>query len=167
MHTPQKITPFLWFDNQAEDAAKFYTGIFRNASITAITHYGEAGKEIHGRPPGSVMTVAFELEGQSFTALNGGPVFTFTPAISFVVNCETQDEVDYYWDKLSEGGDQSAMQCGWLKDKFGASWQVVPRLLVELLTDEDPARANRAMAAMLKMKKIDMEALKRASANPE
>jgi predicted 3-demethylubiquinone-9 3-methyltransferase (glyoxalase superfamily) len=160
----QKITPFMWFDNQAEEAARFYTGIFKNASITAITHYGEAGKEVHGRPPGSVMTVAFQLEGENFTALNGGPHFKFTPAISFVVNCDTQEEVDYYWDKLSAGGDENARQCGWLADKFGASWQVVPRLLIELLTGEDSARSERAMAAMLKMKKIDIEALKRAAA---
>ncbi len=160
----QKITPFLWFDSQAEEAAKFYTGIFRNAAITTITHYGEAGKEIHGRPPGSVMTVGFELEGQNFTAINGGPVFKFTPAISFVISCDTQDEIDYYWNKLSEGGEPAAQQCGWLADKYGASWQVVPRLLMELLTDEDKARADRAMAAILQMKKIDIETLKRATA---
>lgn len=160
----QKITPFMWFDSQAEEAAKFYTGIFKNAEITTITHYGEAGKEIHGRPPGSVMTVGFELEGQNFTAINGGPVFKFTPAISFVISCDTQDEIDYYWNKLSVGGEPAAQQCGWLADKYGASWQVVPRLLMELLTDEDEARADRAMGAILQMKKIDIETLKRATA---
>lgn len=164
MRAIQKISPFMWFDNQAEEAAKFYTGIFKNSQVTTVTHYGNAGTEIHGRPPGSVMTVAFELEGQSFVALNGGPVFQFNEAISFVVNCDTQDEIDYYWDKLSQCGDENAKQCGWLKDKYGASWQVVPRLLIELLTDEDKARADRAMAAMMKMKKIDIETLKRATA---
>jgi predicted 3-demethylubiquinone-9 3-methyltransferase (glyoxalase superfamily) len=164
MRAIQKISPFLWFDHQAEEAATFYTGIFRNSQVTSVTHYGDAGTEIHGRPPGSVMTVAFELEGQSFVALNGGPAFKFNEAISFVVNCDTQKEVDYYWDKLSAGGDENARQCGWLKDKFGASWQVVPRLLIELISDEDKARADRAMAAMMKMKKIDIEKLKRATA---
>jgi predicted 3-demethylubiquinone-9 3-methyltransferase (glyoxalase superfamily) len=159
----QKITPFMWFDNQAEEAAKFYVGIFKNSRITAITHYGEVGKEIHGRPPGSVMTVAFELEGLNFTALNGGPAFQFTPAISFVISCDTQEEIDYYWNKLTEGGAPEAQQCGWLADKFGAAWQVVPRLLIELLTDENSARADRAMAAMLQMKKIDIATLKRAA----
>jgi predicted 3-demethylubiquinone-9 3-methyltransferase (glyoxalase superfamily) len=163
----QKISPFLWFDNQAEEAARYYTGIFRNSSITAITHYGEAGKEIHGRAPGSVMTAAFELEGQSFTAINGGPVFTFSPAISFVINCETQEEIDYYWDKLSAGADPGAQQCGWLADRYGLSWQVVPQLMVDLMTDEDRARADRVMSAMLKMKKIDIETLKRAALRPE
>ena len=164
MHAIQKISPFMWFDHQAEEAAKFYTGIFKNSQILTVTHYGNAGTEIHGRPPGSVMTVAFELEGQSFVALNGGPVFKFNEAISFVVNCDSQEEIDFYWDKLSDGGDKSAQQCGWLKDKYGASWQVVPRLLIELITDEDKARADRAMAAVLKMKKIDIETLKRATA---
>jgi predicted 3-demethylubiquinone-9 3-methyltransferase (glyoxalase superfamily) len=159
----QKISPFLWFDNQAEEAARYYTGIFKNSSITAITHYGNAGTEIQGRPPGSVMTVTFELEGQSFTAINGGPVFTFTPAISFVITCDTQEEIDYYWDKLSEGGAPSAQQCGWLADKYGCSWQVVPQLVMDLMTGEDRARADRAMAAVLKMKKIDIAELKRAA----
>lgn len=138
--------------------------MFMNSQITAITHYGEAGKEIHGRPPGSVLTVAFELDGQTFTALNGGPAFKFTPAVSFVVDCDTQEEVDYFWNRLSEGGDENAKQCGSLADKYGLSWQVVPRLLIELLTGEDSARAQRAMAAMMKMKKLDIEALKRAAA---
>src|SRR5437667_7553718 len=131
----QRITPCLWFDDKAEEAAKFYTSIFRNSKITATTRYGEAGREIHGRPAGSVMTVAFELDGHGFTALNGGPVFKFNEAISFQVNCDTQQEVDHYWDKLSAGGDEKAQQCGWLKDKYGVSWQIVPKILVELLMD--------------------------------
>lgn len=167
MHTIHKITPCLWFDNQAEEATKFYTSIFKNSSITAITHYGETGKEIHGRPPGSVLTVSFELDGQSFTALNGGPVFQFSPAVSFVVNCDTQEEIDYFWDRLSEGGDESAKQCGWLADKFGVSWQVVPRLLMELMTGEDSARSERALGAVMKMKKLDIATLKQAAAIPE
>lgn len=167
MHTLHKITPCLWFDTKAEEAARFYTGIFKNSEITAITHYGEAGREIHGRAPGSVLTVAFELDGQSFTALNGGPQFQFSPAISFMVNCDTQDEIDYFWDKLSAGGEPGAQQCGWLADKFGASWQIVPRMLLELLTGEDSARAQRAFAAMMKMKKLDIAVLKRAAAIPE
>ena len=160
----QRITPCLWFDDQAEEAAGFYTAIFRNARIVNVSRYGEAGYEVHGRPAGSVMTVAFELDGQAFTALNGGPVFKFNEAISFQVNCETQEDVDYYWEKLSAGGDAAAQQCGWLKDKYGASWQVVPRILIEMLTDPDPAKSQRAMTAMLQMKKIDIDALKRAYA---
>ena len=160
----QRITPCLWFDNQGEEAAKFYTGIFRNSRIVDIARYGEAGREVHGRPPGSVMTVAFELDGQRFTALNGGPIFKFSEAVSFQVDCETQEEVDYYWDRLSEGGDEKAQQCGWLKDKYGLSWQVVPRVLIEMMSDPDPARSGRAMTAMLQMKKIDIAGLKRAYA---
>lgn len=156
------ITPCLWFDDQAEAAANFYVGIFPNSKITAISHYGEAGKEIHGKEPGSVLTVAFELDGQSFTALNGGPVFTFTEAVSFQVNCETQDEVDHYWDRLSAGGDDNAKQCGWLKDRYGLSWQVVPSMLVAMLTDPDTVRAQRAFSAMLQMQKLDIAALKKA-----
>jgi predicted 3-demethylubiquinone-9 3-methyltransferase (glyoxalase superfamily) len=159
----QKISPFLWFDHQAEEAARYYTGIFQNSSISAITHYGDAGQEVHGRAPGSVMTVAFELEGQSFSAINGGPVFAFSPAISFVINCDTQEEIDYYWDKLGAGGAPEAQQCGWLADKYGLSWQVVPQLLLDMITDEDRARADRVMAAMMRMKKIDIETLKRAA----
>jgi predicted 3-demethylubiquinone-9 3-methyltransferase (glyoxalase superfamily) len=165
--TLQKISPFLWFANQAEEAARHYTGIFRNSAITTITHYGKAGQEIHGGVPGSVMTVAFELEGQSFTAINGGPVFSFSPAISFVINCDTQEEIDYYWDKLTEGGEPAAQQCGWLADKYGLSWQVVPQLLVDWMSDENRERADRVMAAMLTMKKLDIEALKRAALAPE
>lgn len=158
-----KISPCLWFDHEAEEAARFYIGIFENSKITEISRYGEAGKEIHGRPPGSVMTVAFELDGQSFTALNGGPVFKFNEAVSFQIECDTQAEVDHYWNRLSEGGDPRAQQCGWVKDKFGLSWQVVPKVLQELVTDPDPARAGRAFDAMLSMKKLDIAALRRAA----
>ena len=152
----QRITPFLWFDSQAEEAASFYTSIFNNSKISFITHYGEEGAQASGRPQGTVMTVAFQLDGQEFVALNGGPIFKFTEAVSFVVNCESQDEVDYYWEKLSEGGDEKAQQCGWLKDKYGVSWQVVPKVLGELLSNPDPERSSRVMKAMLTMKKIDM-----------
>jgi len=158
--TKQKITPFLWFDTQAEDAVNFYVSIFRNSKIRSIARYDEEAAKASGRPKGSVMTVAFELNGQEFGALNGGPLFKFTEAISFVVNCETQEEVDHFWEKLSAGGQE--VQCGWLKDRFGVSWQVVPTVLVEMLQDKDPLKARRVMGAMLKMKKIDVEALKRA-----
>jgi len=164
MQTVQRINPCLWFDNQAEEAAKYYTGIFPNSEITTVTRYSEAGHEIHGQPAGAVMVVAFELDGQAFTALNGGPVFKFNEAISFQVNCDTQDEVDYYWNKLSAGGDEKAQQCGWLKDKYGASWQVVPRILPDMMQDANSEGAKRAMLAMLKMKKIDIEQLKSAYA---
>jgi predicted 3-demethylubiquinone-9 3-methyltransferase (glyoxalase superfamily) len=159
-----KITPCLWFDDQAEAAVAFYTGIFKNSKITTVSRYGEAGKEIHGKTPGTVMVVAFELEGQTFTALNGGPIFKFNEAISFQVNCETQEEVDYYWEQLSEGGDKKAQQCGWLKDKYGASWQVVPRDLSAMMSDPDAEKSGRAMKAMLQMKKLDIGELKRAYA---
>ena len=158
----QRITPFLWFDSQAEEAVKFYVSIFDNAKINSIARYDEAGAQAAGRPAGSVMTMAFELDGQDFVALNGGPVFTFTEAVSFVVNCETQAEVDRFWDRLSAGGQQ--VQCGWLKDKFGLSWQIVPTVLAEMLSDKDPARSKRVMTAMLGMKKIDIDALKKAYA---
>lgn len=160
----QKITPCLWFDDQAEQAAAFYTGIFSNSRIVDISRYGEAGHEIHGKAAGTVMTVAFELDGQRFTALNGGPVFKFNEAVSFQINCDTQQEVDHYWSKLSEGGDQQAQQCGWLKDKYGLSWQVVPAVLIEMLMDPDVEKSQRVMTAMLQMKKIDIDALKRAYA---
>jgi predicted 3-demethylubiquinone-9 3-methyltransferase (glyoxalase superfamily) len=160
----QKITPCLWFNDQAEEAVAFYTAIFNNSKTLTVARYGEAGQEIHGRPAGSVMTVAFELDGQAFTALNGGPVFTFNEAISFQVNCETQEEVDYYWQKLSAGGDENAQQCGWLKDKYGISWQIVPTVLPKLVNDADAEKSKRAMEAMLKMKKIDIDELKRAHA---
>jgi predicted 3-demethylubiquinone-9 3-methyltransferase (glyoxalase superfamily) len=160
----QKITPCLWFDAQAEEAATFYTAIFPNSQIISITRHGEAGHDVHGRPAGTVMTVAFTLDGHAFTALNGGPVFTFNEAISFQVYCDTQEEVDYYWEKLSEGGDAQAQQCGWLKDKYGVSWQVVPTALLDMLQDPDVEKAQRAMAAMLQMKKIDIAQLQRAYA---
>jgi predicted 3-demethylubiquinone-9 3-methyltransferase (glyoxalase superfamily) len=152
----QKITPFLWFDNQAEEAAHFYTSIFKNSKIGKISRNGDAGPG----PKGSVIVASFELNGQEFMALNGGPQFKFTEAISFVVNCETQDEVDFYWEKLSQGGQKS--QCGWLKDKFGLSWQVVPSALGKLMSDPDPERSKRVMHAMLQMTKIDIATLERA-----
>jgi len=158
--TLQRITPFLWFDDDAEEAVKLYASIFKSSRIGNVTRYDDEGAQAAGRPKGSVMTVPFELEGQAFTALNGGPHFKFTAAISFVVNCETQEEVDYFWEKLSAGGQE--VQCGWLTDRFGVSWQVVPTVLVELLQDKDPEKSKRVMAAMLKMKKIEIAALKRA-----
>jgi len=162
MQIAQTITPCLWFDNQAEEAAAFYTAIFRNSRIGRISRYGKEGFEIHGRPEGSVMTVEFELDGQAFTALNGSPVFKFNEAVSFQVICETQQEVDFYWDKLTAGGDEKAQQCGWLKDRFGLSWQVFPRILTELVGDPGSGKSQRAMKAMLQMKKIDMDAIRRA-----
>ena len=156
----QRITPFLWFDDQAEAAANFYVSIFKNSKIGSITRYDEEAAKAAGRPKGSVMKVAFDLDGQGFTALNGGPLFKFTEAISLVVNCQTQEEVDHFWEKLSAGGEE--VQCGWLKDRFGVSWQVVPTVLVEMLQDKDAEKSKRVMAAMLKMKKIDIEPLKKA-----
>jgi predicted 3-demethylubiquinone-9 3-methyltransferase (glyoxalase superfamily) len=156
----QKITPFLWFDDKAEEAAKFYTSIFKNSKIGNITRYDEEAAGPTGRPAGSVMTVDFQLAGKEFVALNGGPMFKFTEAISFVVNCGNQEEVDYFWSKLSAGGEES--RCGWLKDKFGLSWQVVPTVLIEMLTDKDTAKAKRVMHAMLQMDKIDIAVLKKA-----
>jgi predicted 3-demethylubiquinone-9 3-methyltransferase (glyoxalase superfamily) len=161
-NTIQRITPFLWFEDQAEEAASFYVSIFNNSHIVSVIHYGEEGAEASGRPRATVMTVAFQLDGQDFVALNGGPHFKFTEAISFVVNCASQEEVEYYWEKLSSGGDEKAQQCGWLKDKYGVSWQIVPTVLIKLLNDPDPERSGRVMKAMLRMKKIDIEALKRA-----
>jgi len=158
----QRITPCLWFDDQAEEAVAFYTGIFKNSRVVNVSRYGDAGREIHGKAPGTVMVVAFELDGQAFTALNGGPMFEFNEAVSLQVGCETQEEVDYYWEKLSEGGDEAAQQCGWLKDRYGLSWQVVPNVLGELISDPDPERSQRAMQAMLQMKKIDIAGLTRA-----
>ena len=154
----QKINPFLWYDTQAEEAANFYVSIFKNSKVLSLTRYGEAGPG----PKGSAMTIEFELEGQKFVALNGGPHFKFTEAISFVVNCTTQEEVDYFWEKLLEGGGKES-QCGWLKDKYGLSWQIVPTILPELLQEKDPEKANRVMQAMMKMIKIDIETLKRAA----
>ena len=155
-----RITTFLWFDDQAEEAAQFYVSIFENSRIVGVTRYGEEGARAAGRPAGSVMTVAFELAGQPFTALNGGPMFKFTEAISFVVHCEKQAEVDHFWGKLSAGGQE--VQCGWLKDRYGVSWQVVPTALIAMLQDEDAQKSRRAMAAMLTMKKLDIDALTRA-----
>lgn len=157
----QKITPFLWYDNNAEEAANYYVSVFKNSRVKNVTRYEEEGAKASGRPAGSVMTVEFELDGQDFTALNGGPHFKFTEAVSFVVNCETQEEVDYFWDKLLEGGTES--QCGWLKDKYGLSWQVVPTILSKLFEGKDSEKSKRVMQAMLQMKKIDIEALKRAA----
>jgi predicted 3-demethylubiquinone-9 3-methyltransferase (glyoxalase superfamily) len=162
--TSRKITPCLWFDDRAEEAAEFYTEVFPNSKLGAISRYGEAGRDVHGKAPGTVLTVAFELDGQSFTALNGGPAFQFSEAISFQVSCETQKEVDFYWEKLSEGGDEAAQQCGWLKDRFGVSWQIVPTLLPELVGDPASEKSQRAMKAMMDMKKLDIAALKRAYA---
>jgi len=164
MQNIRKITPCLWFDHEAEEAAKFYTATFDNSKIVSMTRYGKAGYEVHGNPAGTVMAVAFELDGQAFTALNGGPMFKFNEAVSFQVHCDTQDEVDYYWKTLSEGGDQKAQQCGWLKDKYGVSWQVVPAILLEMLNDPDAEKSERATTAMLQMKKIDIDQLKRAYA---
>ena len=158
----QKITPFLWFDNHAEAAAKFYTSIFKSSKIARIARYDKAGEKVSGRPAGSVMTVEFQIEGQDFIALNGGPLFKFNESISFVVNCKTQKEVDYYWRKLTAGGGKE-VQCGWLKDKFGVSWQVVPAALNELMSTRDAARSQRVMAAMLKMVKLDIKKLKAAA----
>ena len=160
----QRITPCLWFDDQAEEAAQYYVGIFKNSRITSIGRYSEAGKEFHGRAPGSVMIVEFELDGQTFSALNGGPLFTFNEAVSLQVFCETQDEIDYDWEKLTQGGDERAQQCGWLKDKFGVSWQVVPTIVRELLSDHTSEKSQRAMAAVMQMKKPDIAAMKRAYA---
>ena len=157
-----RITPCLWFDSNAEEAAQFYVSIFKNSKIGKISRYGKERHEIHGRPEGSVLTVEFELNGQTFTALNGGPVFTFNEAISFQVHCETQQELDYYWEKLSEGGDEQAQQCGWLKDKYGVSWQIVPSVLGEMLQDKNTEKAERVMKALLQMKKLDIKTLQQA-----
>ncbi len=162
MPTVQRISAFLWFDNEAEQAARFFTGIFKNSRIGTITRYGKAGFEIHQRPAGSVMTVLFELDGQQFTALNGGPLFKFNESISFQVNCETQKEIDYYWEKLTAGGDPKAQQCGWLKDKYGLSWQVVPTIMAEFFKSESSAKSQRAMEALLRMKKLDIAELEKA-----
>lgn len=165
MQSIQRITPCLWFDNQAEEAAEFYASIFKNSRIKKVSRYGEAGQEIHGQVAGTIMTVAFELDGQGFVALNGGSTFKFNEAISLQVDCETQEEVDYYWKKLSEGGDEKAQQCGWLKDKYGVSWQIVPRILSEMISDPNSEKSGRVMEAMLQMKKIDIDKVKRAFFN--
>ena len=158
----QKITPCLWFDGQAEEAAKFYVSIFENSAIGAVSRYGKEGFDVHGRPEGSVMTVTFRLDGREFIALNGGPLFKFTEAVSFMLHCESQAEIDRYWESLTEGGDPQAQQCGWLKDKYGLSWQVAPIALAEMMTDPDRRKSERVMKALLPMKKLDLAALRRA-----
>ncbi len=158
----QKITPCLWFDSNAEEAANFYASVFKNSKIGKISRYGKEGYEIHGQPEGTVLTVEFELNGQTFTALNGGPVFKFNEAISFQVYCKSQKEIDYYWAKLSKGGDKKAQQCGWLKDKYGLSWQIVPTVLGKMLQDKDAKKTERVMSALLQMKKLDINTLRQA-----
>ena len=160
--TSQKIAPCLWFDDQAEEAVTFYTSIFKNSKVVRVTRYGTEATP-SGKAPGTVLTVVFQINGQEFVALNGGPHFKFTEAISLMVNCESQDEVDYYWDKLSAGGDESAQQCGWLKDKYGVSWQIVPTALNDLLEDHDSEKSGRVWKAVMHMKKLDLEALKQAA----
>ncbi|HEY3133184.1 MAG TPA: VOC family protein [Gemmatimonadaceae bacterium] len=162
MAKTQRMGICLWFDNQAEEAAKYYTGIFKDSRIHGISRYGKEGFEVHKRPAGSVLTVDFELNGLRFTALNGGPLFKFNEAISIEVHCETQKEIDRYWDKLSAGGDPKAQACGWLKDKYGVSWQIIPNMMGKLLKDEKSEKSQRAFAAMMKMKKLDIAALKKA-----
>ena len=159
-----RIAPCLWFDSEALAAAQFYVKIFPKSRIREIMRYGKAGQEQHGQKPGSVLMVEFELDGRPFTALNGGPIFKFNEAVSLQIDCESQEEVDFYWTKLSEGGDPAAQQCGWLKDKYGLSWQVVPRVLIEMISDPDKAKSQRAFNAMLQMKKIDIAELKKAFA---
>jgi predicted 3-demethylubiquinone-9 3-methyltransferase (glyoxalase superfamily) len=162
MSVTTKFAPCLWFDTQAEEAAKFYVSVFKNSKINRITRFPAVGQEIHGKPVGSVMTVDFELDGQPLTALNGGPHFKFNEAVSLQVFCDNQEELDAYWDKLTRGGDASAQQCGWLKDKYGLSWQIVPKMMDELFTDHESETAKRAMAVMLQMKKLDIAELERA-----
>jgi predicted 3-demethylubiquinone-9 3-methyltransferase (glyoxalase superfamily) len=161
-----KISPCLWFNDNAEEAVRFYLSIFKRSKMGTITRYGDAGAQVSGRPKGSVMTATFEIDGLEFVALNGGPVFTFNEAVSFQVDCATQEEVDYYWEALSAGGDPDAQQCGWLKDKYGVSWQIVPTVLPEMLRDGDPHRAERVMKAVLHMKKIDIRTLQQAYSHP-
>jgi predicted 3-demethylubiquinone-9 3-methyltransferase (glyoxalase superfamily) len=164
MNPNARIVPCLWFDHQAEEAASFYVSIFKNSKITKISRYPKAGFETHKKPAGSVMTVEFELDGQRFTALNGGPHFSFNEALSLQVMCDTQQEVDHHWNALSQGGDPKAQMCGWLKDKYGLSWQIVPRIMTELFADHESGKAQRAMEAMLRMKKIDIAEIQRAVA---
>jgi len=159
----QKITPFLWFYDQAEQAAKFYTSVFKNSKVGRILRYDETSAKTAGRPAGSVLTIEFEIGGQKFTALNGGPQFKFNESVSFVVNCETQNEVDYFWEKLTAGGGQES-ECGWLKDKFGLSWQITPTVLIDMLNDKDPKKAGQVMKAMMQMQKIEINKLKAAYA---
>lgn len=158
----QKISPCLWFDDNAEKAVKFYVSIFKNSKVGNVTRYGKEGYEIHKKKEGSVMTIDFEIEGQKFLALNGGPIFKFNEAISFQIYCDMQKEIDYYWEKLTEGGDKNAQVCGWLKDKFGVSWQVVPIALIKMLQDKDSKKTERVMKAMLQMQKLDIDALTKA-----
>ncbi|HTF02988.1 MAG TPA: VOC family protein [Bacteroidia bacterium] len=160
--TIQKLTPNLWFDKNAQEAVDFYLAVFRDSGIDRITHYGKAGFEVHKMPEGTVLTIEFHIEGHQFVALNGGPVFQFNEAISFIVNCDTQEEIDYYWDRLTEDGPVKSQQCGWLKDKFGVSWQIVPTALSEMLEDSNQEKAADVMTAMLRMKKLDIEKLRRA-----
>lgn len=162
MATIQKITTFLWFDTQAEEAATFYCSVFENSDLGRVTYYSSEGYEAHGKPAGSVMAVEFTIEGYAFTAINGGPHFKFSEAISFMVNCISQEEVDYFWEKLGQGGDPAAQQCGWLKDKFGVSWQIVPVLLGEMMSDANPDKVQRVSKVFFNMKKIDIEALQKA-----
>ena len=162
MASIHRFVPCLWFDDQAEQAARYYTGIFPNSRIMQVTRYGKEGFEVHQHPAGSVMTVEFELDGQPFTALNGGPLFKFTEAVSLQVMCADQAEIDRYWDQLTVGGDPAAQQCGWLKDRFGLSWQIVPRNMGEFFAGNDPAASERATAALMPMKKLDLAALRRA-----
>ena len=157
-----RITPCLWFNDNAEEAARFYVSVFKQSRLGTITRYGEPGAEVSGRPKGSVMTATFEIDGQEFVALNGGPTFTFNEAVSFQVHCHTQEEVDHYWNALSTGGDAQAQQCGWLKDRYGVSWQIVPTVLIEMLKDGDPRKANRVMQAVLQMNNIDITTLQNA-----
>jgi predicted 3-demethylubiquinone-9 3-methyltransferase (glyoxalase superfamily) len=158
----QKISPCLWFDDNAEDAVKFYVSIFKNSKVGNVTRYGKEGYEIHKKKEGSVMTIDFEIEGQKFLALNGGPIFKFNEAISFQIYCDTQEEIDYYWEKLTEGGDKNAQVCGWLKDKFGLSWQVVPIAMIKMLQEKDSKKTERVMKAMLQMHKLDINAITKA-----
>jgi predicted 3-demethylubiquinone-9 3-methyltransferase (glyoxalase superfamily) len=162
MAVSHNITPCLWFDSQGEEAAKHYTSIFKDSKIKSVSHYTSEGQDVHGKPPGSVLTVEFELEGRNFVALNGGPQFKFTEAVSFQVFCDSQDEVDHFWSKLGEGGEEGP--CGWVKDKFGLSWQVVPKVMMAMLMDTDRTKANRAMKAMLQMRKLDIATLQKAYA---
>jgi predicted 3-demethylubiquinone-9 3-methyltransferase (glyoxalase superfamily) len=169
MPIAQKITPNLWFNNNAEEAVNFYVSVFsqregvsKNSQVEKISRYGKEGFEVHGQKEGTVLTIEFQLAGQLFVALNGGPDFKFNEAISFIINCEWQEEVDYYWEKLSEGGDEKAQVCGWLKDKFGISWQIIPTILPEMLTDSDAEKSQRVMKEVFKMKKLDIATLERA-----
>jgi predicted 3-demethylubiquinone-9 3-methyltransferase (glyoxalase superfamily) len=158
----KKITPCLWFDTQAEEAVNYYISIFKNSKIKNVSYYGKEGYEIHKMPEGTVLTIEFQLDGQDFMALNGGPVFKFNEAVSLLIHCETQEEIDHYWNKLTEGGDEKAQACGWLKDKYGLSWQVVPNILGKLMIDSDHEKTERVMKALLQMKKIEIAGLKEA-----